>query len=232
MNDSSFVALDELELSFAPQAWSFADQRRLEIDAYFEARRRKTPELWNGRVLMLSRCVLGERRLSGSFFETDFASFLAWREWGCPDQTVVNCFGMGALRAADGAFLVGVMAAHTSNAGRIYFPCGTPDPDDIRGSIVDLEQNVMREVEEETGLTPNDYISRFGWDAVVVGPRIALFKILDVNATAVELRARILDHLTRETKPEFTDIRILRGRDDLDPKMPMFVRAFLDRAWS
>jgi 8-oxo-dGTP pyrophosphatase MutT (NUDIX family) len=232
MSESSIVAIDELELAFAPQTWSFADQRRDEIDGYFESRRRKTPELWNGRVLLLSRCVLGERRLSGTFFETDFASFLAWREWGCPDRTVVNCFGLGALRAADGAFLVGVMAAHTANAGRIYFPAGTPDPDDIRGSIVDLEQNVVREVAEETGLTPNDFIPRFGWVAVVEWPRIALFKILDVNAASVELRAHILDHLTRETKPEFTDIRILQCRDDLDPKMPSFVRAFLDWAWS
>jgi 8-oxo-dGTP pyrophosphatase MutT (NUDIX family) len=232
MSESSIVAIDELELSFDPQAWSFADQRRVEIENHFESRRRNTPELWNGRVLLLSRCVLGVRRLSGSFFETDFASFLAWREWGYPDRTVVNCFGMGALRAADGAFLVGVMAAHTANAGRIYFPAGTPDPDDIRGSIVDLEQNVVREVAEETGLTPSDFISRFGWIAVVEGPRIALFKILDVDAAAVDLRARILDHLTRETIPEFTDIRILRGRDDLDPKMPSFVRAFLDWAWT
>jgi 8-oxo-dGTP pyrophosphatase MutT (NUDIX family) len=232
MSESSIVAIDELELSFAPQAWSFADQRRVEIDAYFASRRRKTPELWNGRVLLLSRCVLGERRLSGSFFETDFASFLAWREWGCPDRTVVNCFGMGALRAADGAFIVGVMAAHTANAGRIYFPAGTPDPDDIRGSIVDLEQNVVREVAEETGLTSKNFILRFGWVAVVEGSRIALFKILDADVAAVELRAHILDHLTRETKPEFTDIRILRGRDDLDPNMPSFVRAFLDWTWS
>jgi 8-oxo-dGTP pyrophosphatase MutT (NUDIX family) len=232
MSESSIVAIDELELSFAPQAWSFADQRRVEIGAYFESRRRRTPELWNGRVLLLSRCVLGERRLSGSFFETDFASFLAWREWGCPDRTVINCFGMGALRASDGAFLVGVMAAHTANAGRIYFPAGTPDQDDIRGSIVDLEQNVVREVAEETGLTPHDFIPRFGWVAVVEGTRIALFKILDVDAVGVELRAHILDHLRRETKPEFTDIRILRGRDDLDPNMPSFVRAFLDWAWS
>jgi 8-oxo-dGTP pyrophosphatase MutT (NUDIX family) len=232
MSEPSIVAIDELELSFAPQAWSFADQRRLEIDAYFEARQRKTPELWNGRVLLLSRCVLRERRLSGSFFETDFASFLAWREWGCPDRTVVNCFAMGALRAADGAFLVGVMAAHTANSGRIYFPAGTPDPEDIRGSIVDLEQNVAREVAEETGLTPNDFIPRVGWEAVVEGPRIALFKILDVDAAAVDLRARILDHLAQESAPEFCDIRILRSRNDLDPRMPVFVRAFLDRAWS
>lgn len=232
MSEPSIVAIDELDLSFAPQAWNFADQRRVEIDAYFEARRRKTPELWNGRVLLLSRCLLRERRLSGSFFETDFASFLAWREWGCPDRTVVNCFAMGALRAADGAFLVGVMAAHTANAGRIYFPAGTPEPDDVRGSIVDLEQNVVREVAEETGLTPNDFVPRFGWEGVAEGPRIALFKILDIDIAAVDLRARILDHLAREAAPEFADIRILRGRNDLDPQMPLFVRVFLDRVWS
>jgi 8-oxo-dGTP pyrophosphatase MutT (NUDIX family) len=232
MDELSIVAIDELELSFAPHHWSFADQRRLEIDAYFEARRRKTPELWNGRVLLLSQCVLRERKLSGSFFETDFASFLAWKDWDCPDRTVVNCFAMGALRAADGAFLVGVMGAHTANAGRIYFPAGTPDPTDVRGSIVDLDQNVVREVAEETGLTPNDFNPRFGWHAVVQGPRVALFKILDVGASAIDVRARILGHLTRDTMPEFADIRIVRGRDDLDPEMPAFVTAFLDRAWS
>ena len=55
-----------------------------------------------------------------SYFETDFASFLAWRDWGFPDAGVFNGFGVGALRAADGAFVLGEMAHHTSNAGRNY----------------------------------------------------------------------------------------------------------------
>ena len=157
MNEPSIVAIDALDLSFAPRPWPFADARRGEIDAHFEMRRRKTPQIWNGRVLLLSECVVGGRRLSGTFFETDFASFLAWRDWKCPDQTVTNCFAMGALRTADGAFLVGVMGAHTANSGRIYFPAGTPDPQDIQGTIVDLESNVTREVAEETGLTSDDF---------------------------------------------------------------------------
>ena len=231
MNEPSIVAIDALDLSFAPRPWHFADERRGDIDAHFEARRRRTPQLWNGRVLLMSECALRARHLSGTFFETDFASFLAWRDWNCPDPTITNCFAMGALRTADGAYLVGVMGEHTANSGRIYFPAGTPEPADIRGTIVVLESNVVREVAEETGLTREDFNPQWGWRAVVEGPRIALFKILDVDASAVDLRTRILGHLARETEPEFSDIRILRGRSDLDPMMPAFVAAFLNQAW-
>ena len=64
---------------------------------------------------------------------------------------------MGALRASDGAYLLGVMGPQTVNAGKIYFPAGVPDLDDIVGDRVDLARNVRREVAEETGLGPDDY---------------------------------------------------------------------------
>ena len=114
-------------------------------------------ELWNGRVLLGRNPVFAGERFSADYFETDFASFLAWRDWGFPDSDVFNGFGMGALRGSDGAFVLGEMGEHTANAGRIYFPSGTPDLDDVSGDVLDIAGSVAREVEEETGLTPADY---------------------------------------------------------------------------
>jgi len=103
-----------------------------------------------------SRSSSGER-FTASYFETDFASFLAWRDWEFPDREVFNGFGMARCAAADGAFVMGEMGGHTANAGRIYFPAGTPDLDDIKGDTVDIAGSVVREVGEETGLSPADY---------------------------------------------------------------------------
>ncbi len=70
---------------------------------------------------------------------------------------------------------------HTANAGRIYFPSGTPDLDDISGGAVDIEGSVVREVEEETGLTPADYRAGPHWDCVVTGASVAMIRILQVD---------------------------------------------------
>ena len=139
---------------------------------------------------------------------------------------------MGALRGSDGPFLLGVMARHTASAGMIYFPAGTPDPTDIAGHAVDLAGNVLREVAEETGLGPGDYEPEPGWYSVFSGPRIAQMKLLHARETAAVLRARILDHLAQTSEPELSDIRIAAAPADLDPKMPPYVRAFLEHVWS
>ena len=151
-----------LDLAVEAWTWPFAETRRAEIAAHFADKQREKPAMWNGRVLLGRNPVFSGDRFSASYFETDFASFLAWRDWGFPDRAVFNGFGMGALRCADGAFVLGEMGQHTSNAGRIYFPSGTPDLDDIRDGAVDISGSVARELEEETGLAPGEYRERAG----------------------------------------------------------------------
>lgn len=231
MSELSVAAIDRLDFAFAPWPWRFAAEHRARIDEHFAERRRAVPELWNGRVLLLHEYAMSDATLRGAFFETDFASFVAWRDWGFPPAEAVNCFAMGAIRASDGAFLAGVMGAKTANAGRIYFPAGTPDPDDIVGTRVDLAGSVLREVAEETGLGREHFEPEPGWHAVLTGPRIALMKILRAHEPAEALRARILNHIAGEAQPELADVRIIRSEADFDPMMPEFVPAFLNRLW-
>lgn len=212
--------------------WPFAQARRAEIEAHFSDRQREKPMMWNGRVLLARNPVFTAGRLAADYFETDFASFLAWRDWGFPDSSVFNGFGMGALRSADGAFVLGEMGQHTANAGRIYFPSGTPDFDDVRDGAVDIAGSVAREVEEETGLAEADYNANPHWDCVVSGAAVAMIRVLHVDMPGEALRARIKASLARQPQPELSAIHLVRETRDLTAAMPRFVTAFIEREFS
>ena len=223
----SIVHVDRLDLSFAPKPWPFASERRAEIDAHFAALRRDKPALWNGRVLLLHSHALADGVFRGAYLETDYASFRAWHDWGCPAVGVADSFSAAAIVTADGAFLLAVMGAHTANAGWTYFPCGTPDPGDIVQGKVDLDQSVRRELKEETGLAIEAFKAERGWTTVIAGSLIAHIKLLRAHEDAAGLRRRIHANLASERQPELADIRIVRGPADFDAAMPDFVTAFL-----
>ncbi len=225
------VSLDHLDLRLAPRSWPFAESRRVEIDEHFRAAQAAQPALWNGRVLLLHDHAVAGRVMTGTCFETDFASFLAWRDWGFVDPAVRNAFPQAALRAADGAFLLGVMGERTANAGHIYFPSGTPDLSDVDGDRVDLGATLKRELAEETGLAAADFTVEPGWTAVFDGPRIALFRVVRSAEPAALLRARILDNLGSIADEELADMRIVRSPADYDPQMTGYVTAYLDDFW-
>ncbi len=222
----------QLDLSVQPWSWPFADERRADIETHFALKRSEKPQLWNGRVLLARHPEFAGDRLRARYFETDFASFLAWRDWGFPDSSVFNGFGMGALQSSDGAFVLGEMAGHTANAGRIYFPSGTPDLDDIRLDAVDMAGSIAREVEEETGLTPADYRAGAHWDCVVSGHAIAMMRILNVDLTGEALRARIEANLARQHQPELVAMHLVRTTSDLTAAMPRFVTAFIEKQFA
>jgi hypothetical protein len=222
----------QLDLSVQPWSWPFADERRADIEAHFALRCREKPQLWNGRVLLGRHPVFAGDCLRASYFETDFASFLAWRDWGFPDSGVFNGFGMGALRCSDGAFVLGEMADHTANAGRIYFPAGTPDLDDVKRGAVDIAGSITREIEEETGLAPADYRAGAHWDCVVSGAAIAMMRILNVDSTGEALRARIEADLARQQQPELVAMHLVRTTADFTAAMPRYVTAFLERQFA
>jgi 8-oxo-dGTP pyrophosphatase MutT (NUDIX family) len=231
--DIRVVAIDQLDLRFEQQAWPWAEANRALIERHFEKAREKRPALWNGRVLLLHRFAIEAEVFHGAYLETDFASFLAWRDAGFPDPSMRNCFAAGALRTADGAFLLGRMARHTANAGKIYFPAGTPDPGDVRADgAVDLMGSVLRELQEETGLSAGEVSASPGWTAVLAGPRIALIRLLRAREESGALATRLKAFIAREKQPELEEIVVINGPADFVPEMPDFVRAYLENEWN
>jgi 8-oxo-dGTP pyrophosphatase MutT (NUDIX family) len=224
--------VERLDLRFEPKPWRFAKQHRDEIDAHFAAAQRAKPQLWNGRVLVMHDYKIAGGILRGAFLETDYASFRFWIAGGRPPADAIDCFGSAAVLASDGCFLMAEMAAHTANAGRVYFPCGTPDLSDIRDGAVDFDHSISRELREETGLDVADFDLEPGW-IIVEGPaRVAPFRILRANVPGATLRQQVEKHMAKEAISELAAISLVGGPADLVPAMPDYVTAFLRHVWS
>jgi 8-oxo-dGTP pyrophosphatase MutT (NUDIX family) len=228
----------ELDLAFESSRWEFADRQAGAIATHWSRLTKAKPSLFNGRVLLLGKRLIetrpdGTLSLTGVYFETDYADFLAWTAFGHPGGPVENCFAMAALRSDDGAFLLGEMAHHTYNAGQIYFPAGTPDPDDVFDDRVDLEASARRELLEETGLLAAETNIAPSWTVVITSQRIACMKLMTFPLPAIRLKARIEAFLARDPLAEFVRMHIVRDPEDIDEeRVPSFVADYLRYAFA
>jgi 8-oxo-dGTP pyrophosphatase MutT (NUDIX family) len=224
-----------LETPYRPARWEFAEREAARIDEHWARAFAEKPKLFDGKVLMLRDAEIvatpGGDVFRGTFFDTSFRNFLAWFAFGFPDEDVFNTFAMAALRARDGAFLLGEMGAHTINAGQIYFAAGTPDRSDIFGDRVDLAASVAREMEEETGISPAQAPPAPGWSVVVSGRKIACMQERLLSWTAAETCAQVDSFIAGDANPELVRLHAAHGPQDIDAqKMPDFIQTFLREA--
>jgi hypothetical protein len=225
--------IDRADIALESWPWPFATDCSADIDRYFSELQIRRSGVWNGRVLLLNRYAIAERALRGACFETDYSSFITWRDREFADLSVYNFFAAAVLRAADGGYLLGEMASYTAGAGRSYFPCGTPEPADVGADgMVDLGDNLRRELLEETGIAIAELDAEPGWTVVRDRCFLGLMKRLTAHQGADELRARIMHHIAGDKHPELADIRIVRGPADIDSSMPPSVAAYLQREWT
>ena len=230
--EEQITRVARVEARFEPMAWPWAERNREAIAANWQRRVEDKPKMFNGRVLLLRGLDLTPDICRNTYFEVDFADFIGWIDMGNPDPTIANGFAMGALRGSDGAYICGVMGGDTANAGRIYFPAGTPDRADLLpDGTVDLATSLTRELFEETGLSEGDYHVDDGWIIVHRWPSVALMRMVTLPVPAEEGAARIRAAIAAQDEPELSDVRIVRGPGDIDPKrMPLFLQSFF--TWS
>jgi 8-oxo-dGTP pyrophosphatase MutT (NUDIX family) len=227
--------IDEIDLKVVQRPWPFAIEESQAIDRHWEKLRAQKPNLFNGRVFLNFERGLetrGEERvLRGSAATVDFKAFLAWRDFGFPGAHARNCFSMAALLSADGAFVLGRMSESTANAGKIYFPAGTPDLDDVKDGALDLEGSVLRELAEETGIGAGEVDLAPGWSVVFEGPLIACMKLTRSRLSAAEIAARFKTFIASQARPELVALHPVFSVRDLDHgRMPQFTLRYLRRA--
>jgi 8-oxo-dGTP pyrophosphatase MutT (NUDIX family) len=225
--------VSRVEACCRPKDWTWPRQNRAFIEENWARRTAGKPQMFNGRVLLLQDVTFGEDICRNTYFEVDYADFVAWIDKGYPDPDIANGFAMGALRGSDGAYICGVMGAGTTNAGRIYFPAGTPDLSDLRpDGTVDLATSLTRELAEETGLSEDDYRVDDEWIIVQRWPTIALLRTVTLPVTAEEGAAQIRANIAAQEEPELQDVRIIRGAQDIDQTtMPLFLQSFFGWAF-
>ena len=231
---SGFVTRDvaRVEGRLTPFRWSWAEREGAAIDAYFARAKARQPRLFDGRVLLAHRWEIAGDTLRTHWFETRFSRLLCWKETGRPGGEVFNGFAMAALRAADGAYLLGEMSAHTANAGHIYFPAGTPDFEDVTGEVVDLSGSVLRELREETGVTPDMVEVAPRWSATIGEGIIACFRPMRMRLDAGAAVDFIHAALDRQQDRELARMHVARGPADLDPaRTPAYLRAYFASLW-
>ncbi|WP_051952488.1 NUDIX hydrolase [Methylocapsa aurea] len=227
--------IDDIDYRLEARPWRFSIDEAEAIDRHWAKLSAANPHFFNGRVFLMRQAEIqaqGDRRiLRGAGFEAEYKAFLAWRDFGFPDQAIGNCFSMAALVSADGAFMLGRMSDHTANAGKIYFPAGTPDPGDLKGEIIDLEGSVLRELFEETGIAPHEVTLAPGWTLVFDGPRLACMKIVRSGLCAAELEARFTAFIAADPLPELAALQPVFSVRDLDEeRMPAFTLRYLRHA--
>ena len=220
-----------LECPVTAYDWAFARDQAGAIADHWRIMVERRPRMFDGRVLLqqdwgLVR-VRGEVALRAQWFETSYSAFTAWLDFGPAGSRVCNGFSMAALRAKDG-FVLAEMGAHTANAGRIYFPAGTPDLSDVAQGQVDLEASVLRELTEETGLSPEELSVDPDWVVVDAEPYLACMKVMRSPLSAAALAAEIERRIALQKDPELARMHVVRSLADLDPRrMHGFTLAFL-----
>jgi 8-oxo-dGTP pyrophosphatase MutT (NUDIX family) len=219
-------------LSLSPASWDFAQAERKAIDAHWQRLVAANARLWNGEVLICTAAEVENGVLAARFTTTDFASFIAWRDWGWPDREARNCFGVPAVVSRDGELLMGIMAQSTLNAGRAYPPGGSLEPKDVRpdGSI-DLHGSMAEEVGEETGLDLAD--ARAGeYLAIFDGQRLAIVRRFDVDHSLADLKQAFAAHRARQAEPELDAIFGVRSRSQIDSRMPGYAQEIVRQYYS
>jgi 8-oxo-dGTP pyrophosphatase MutT (NUDIX family) len=186
------------------------------------------PALFNGPFFMAERADVVNRAFEARYHRTRFATMMHWKANAASNKPW-HIFGVGVIVSNDNKLIAGRMSASTAAAGRVYFPAGSYDESDVVGEYVDIDGNMLREVEEETGVKLLEARHRDAHMHLVSANRsIALFRRHYFAAPAADLIERIRRHIAAEADSELDDVTAISAAGEMGDSTPDTFRTFAD----
>lgn len=169
------------------------------------------PALFDGRMIFQHRLSLADGAIKGEAYVTPFSTFLWWRKQR--ERGGFHLFAFAVAVSSDGAIIAIRMAPHTANPGQIYCAAGSMDESDIVDGRCDVEGNMRREVQEETGLDLNDAAADPGYYGTHVNRSVTVFRIFRFPWTAEDMLRRIEAHMLVSEEDEVDGVVAIRSAD-------------------
>ncbi len=199
------------------------------IEADWQRRFEANPRLFDGDVVLATRLEIVGGRLEGICRPIRYAGllhFLGLTEEEAVASGYFHIYCWAAVVSGDGKAIMGRMAGHTANAGRIFFPSGSLEAADFPGGIADIDGNMARELREETGLLLSDADAEPHY-LLARGARTgALMRVYRFRQSADEL-VQQANAFIAGGKDDELDAIFAFGPGETHPAMSLPARAFM-----
>lgn len=203
------VSRAEITVNAGPHPFHIAEEEQAAV--HWEAETARNPALYNGRMVLQRDVLIRNGVISSQAHIVPYSTFLWWRR-----NRSVGAFHLHAwpvIVSSDGALIAIRMAAHTANPGKVYFPAGSLEEEDISAGVCDIDGNMAREVMEETGLDLRAAVGGEELHAIHADRVICVFRLFSFTETADQLIALIREHIRNDPDPEIDDAVAIRGAD-------------------
>ncbi|MFQ0812939.1 NUDIX hydrolase [Brucella anthropi] len=227
VRENTVYVIDGAHVRVLPGPLSYAEQNSEAIALNWSRERTANPTLFDGEFYLAPQAELTDGLFRAGFQRTSFATLMHWRRDGSQERPW-HVFGVGVIVSHEGHLIAGRMSAHNAGAGRVYFPAGSIDDNDIVDGYVDYDANRRREVLEETGLDLHDARAEQQIHLVTGNRSIALFRRYYFDVSSRELVSRIEQHLSAAEEPELSEIIPVNSAGRMGDATPSYVRAFAD----
>jgi 8-oxo-dGTP pyrophosphatase MutT (NUDIX family) len=220
------LPVDVVDVRLDPGPHPFELANREAIAANWIEEKAAKPALFDGRIALLSELAYRSGGLVGRCHEVGYSTFLYWRRTLSPEAG--HTFAHPVLVSSDDALIAIRMGAHTVNAGAVYFPAGSFEPEDFSGGLVDVDANIVREVREETGLDIAEAPRDRRWHVLAGQRGTVIFRRYRLGLDADTVAARIRAFVAADADPEIEGPVVIRRGEAPPPGLRAHMPALID----